>query len=219
MQGRVADRGADLEHDRVEGAAQHREEAAGLPMHDRDSVALGHGLHLAHDLGALGPQSVDVALDAFVQDPHAWQCTLVGVPGTVENIHIAAVESELPEPVEVVEVTADGVVGDRYAQSRDLTLVEAEALEGLHEDTGIELTPAEVRRQVLTRGIRLNDLVGERFTVGEVECLGQELCEPCNHLQGLTQPGVLRGMVHRAGLRAQVLEGGTIAPGDAVRPA
>jgi MOSC domain-containing protein YiiM len=138
------------------------------------------------------------------------------VPGSVEQIHVAAVESELPRLVEAVEVTADGVVGDRYAESRDLTLIEAEALEGLHQDTGIELSPAEVRRQVLTRGIRLNDLVGERFTVGEVECVGQELCEPCNHLQGLTYPGVLRGLVHRGALRADIVSGGRIAVGDEI---
>jgi MOSC domain-containing protein YiiM len=140
------------------------------------------------------------------------------VPGSVERIHIAAVESELPTPVDSVEVTENGVVGDRYDKARDLTLIEAEALEGLLEDTGIELSPAEVRRQVLTRGIRLNDLVGERFTVGEVECVGQELCEPCNHLQGLTYPGVLRGLVHRGGLRADVVSGGRIAVGDSVAP-
>jgi len=139
-----------------------------------------------------------------------------GVAGSVEQIHVAAVESELPEPVDAVEVTADGVVGDRYGESRDLTLIEAEALEGLREDTGIEVSPAEVRRQVLTRGVRLNDLVGERFTVGEVECVGQELCEPCSHLQGLTYPGVLRGLVHRGGLRADIVSGGRIAVGDEV---
>jgi len=138
------------------------------------------------------------------------------VPGSVERIHVAPIESELPQPVDAVDVTADGVVGDRYAESRDLTLIEAEALEGLREDTGIELSPAEVRRQVLTRGIRLNDLVGERFTVGGVECVGQELCEPCNHLQGLTYPGVLRGLVHRGGLRADIVSGGRIAVGDEV---
>ena len=59
---------------------------------------------------------------------------------------------------------------------------------------------------MLTRGIRLNDLVGRRFVVGEVECVGEELCEPCNHLQGLTRPGVLSGMVHRAGLRADIVQ-------------
>ena len=138
------------------------------------------------------------------------------MPGSVEQINIAAVESEMPRPVEAVEVTAEGVVGDRYAQSRDLTLIEAEALEGLRDETGIELTPAESRRQVLVRGIRLNDLVGEHFTVGGVECVGQEWCEPCNHLQGLTQPGVMRGLVHRAGLRADIVSGGRIAVGDSV---
>ena len=138
------------------------------------------------------------------------------MPGSVEQINIAAVESELPRSVEAVEVTAEGVVGDRYAQSRDLTLIEAEALEGLRDEAGIELTAAESRRQVLVRGIRLNDLVGERFTVGGVECVGQEWCEPCNHLQGLTQPGVMRGLVHRAGLRADIVSGGRIAVGDSV---
>ena len=71
---------------------------------------------------------------------------------------------------------------------------------------------------MLTRGIGLNDLVGERFTVGEVECEGVELCEPCNHLEGLTQPGVMRGLVHRAGLCAEVLRGGSIRVGDGVAP-
>jgi MOSC domain-containing protein YiiM len=136
--------------------------------------------------------------------------------GSVEAIHIAAVESELPHSVDEVDVTADGVVGDRYAQARDLTLIEVEALEGLLADTGIELSAAESRRQVLTRGIRLNDLVGERFVVGGVECVGQELCEPCSHLQGITKDGVLRGLVHRGGLRADIVSGGRIAVGDAV---
>jgi MOSC domain-containing protein YiiM len=140
------------------------------------------------------------------------------MPGLVEAIHISAAESKLPDPVDAVDVTADGVVGDRYGEARDLTLIEAEALEGLREDTGIELSAAESRRQVLTRGIRLNDLVGERFTVGGVECVGQELCEPCDHLQSLTQPGVLRGLVHRGGLCAEVVSGGQIAVGDSVEP-
>ena len=140
------------------------------------------------------------------------------MPGSVAAIHVAAVESELPQPVEAVDVTADGVVGDRYGEARDLTLIEAEALEGLREDTGIELSAAESRRQVLTRGIRLNDLVAGHFMVGGVECVGQELCEPCNHLQGLTQEGVLRGLVHRGGLRADIVSGGRIAVGDEVVP-
>jgi MOSC domain-containing protein YiiM len=138
------------------------------------------------------------------------------VPGSVERIHIAPAESELPHAVDAVEVTEGGIVGDRYADARNLTLIEAEALEGLLADTGIELSAAEVRRQVLTRGIALNDLVGQRFRVGDVECVGEELCEPCNHLQGLTKPGVLRGLVHRGGLRADIVQGGRIAVGDEI---
>jgi MOSC domain-containing protein YiiM len=140
------------------------------------------------------------------------------VSGSVEGIHVAAVESELPRAVDAVDVTADGVVGDRYGAARDLTLIEAEALEALRADTGIELSAAESRRQVLTRGVSLNDLVGERFTVGGVECVGQELCEPCRHLQRLTRPEVLRGLVHRGGLRADIVSGGRIVVGDAVAP-
>ncbi len=72
---------------------------------------------------------------------------------------------------------------------------------------------------MLTRGIPLNDLVGKTFTVGGVECIGQEWCEPCDHLQRLTYPGVLRGLVHRGGLRADIVSGGRIAVGDEVRAA
>jgi MOSC domain-containing protein YiiM len=149
------------------------------------------------------------------------------VPGVVEQIAIAAIESALPEPVGSVEVLAgQGPRGDRYfveqpaperqGKGEDLTLIEAEALEAFTAETGIGLTHEESRRNVLTRGIRLNDLVGKRFSVGGVECVGVELCEPCSHLQGLTREGVLRGLVHRGGLRADVVAGGTIATGDPV---
>ena len=136
--------------------------------------------------------------------------------GTVEGIHVSTEHERLPEPVQAVEVTEDGMRGDRYFGERNLTLIEAEAIESFVRETGIELTAAESRRQVLTRGIRLNDLVGRRFLVGEVECVGEEWCEPCSHLQGLTRPGVMRGMVHRAGLLADIVSGGRIAVGDAV---
>ena len=145
--------------------------------------------------------------------------------GTVEAIHIAPRHEELPHPVEHTSAEVGrGLEGDRHfwpagdaPPGQAITLVEAEALEGLRRDTGIELSPAAVRRQVLTRGIALNDLVGRRFRVGGVLCEGVELCEPCNHLAGLTEFGVLRGLVHRAGLNADILEGGEIALGDPVR--
>jgi MOSC domain-containing protein YiiM len=150
------------------------------------------------------------------------------MPGRVEEINIAAELERLPEPVSAVDALAgQGLRGDRFfssepresGEARDITLIQAEALEGLREEHGIELSAAESRRNVLTRGIDLNALVGKRFTVGDVECVGVELCEPCNHLQSLTQPGVLRGLVHRGGLRADIVRGGRIAVGDAVAPA
>jgi MOSC domain-containing protein YiiM len=147
------------------------------------------------------------------------------VIGRVEAINIAAELEGECRPVEAVEAVAgQGLRGDRYysdtprerGDARDLTLIQAESLEGLLEEHGIELGGAESRRNVLTRGIDLNALVGKRFTVGEAECEGIELCEPCNHLQKMTQPGVLRGLVHRGGLRADVVRGGRIAIGDPV---
>ncbi len=146
--------------------------------------------------------------------------------GVVEEINISPEKTVLPQAVESVEVLpGQGPRGDRYfmeepaeRQGKDLTLIAAEALEALREEKGIELSAAESRRNVLTRGIGLNDLVGRRFRVGEVECLGRLLNEPCTHLESLTEPGVLRGLVHRGGLRADVLRGGTIKVGDEVVP-
>ena len=147
--------------------------------------------------------------------------------GKVLEINIAPRREELPQPVDRVRaIEAQGLEGDRKFSAeprtadrdRDLTLIAAEALEGLFAETGIELSAAESRRNVLTRGIDLNALVGRRFRVGEVECEGIELCEPCSHLQSLTPPGVMRGLVHRGGLRAAIHRGGEIAVGDPVVP-
>ena len=149
------------------------------------------------------------------------------MPGIVEQIAISPIQSELPARVDSVEVVPDqGPRGDRHfapepdparrEEGYDLTLIEAEALEAFTTETGTPLSHEESRRNVLTRGIGLNDLVGKRFRVGAVECFGVQLCEPCTHLQGLTRDGVLRGMVHRAGLNANVVSGGTIATGDEV---
>jgi MOSC domain-containing protein YiiM len=138
------------------------------------------------------------------------------MPGRVEAIRIAPKKSVLPEPVESIDVTDEGLPGDRYFGRGDITLVEAEALEAFREDTGIELSHAEIRRQLLTSGVRLNDLLGKRFRVGGVEAVGAEWCEPCAHIESLTYPGVLKGMVHRAGLRADIVRPGRIAVGDEV---
>jgi MOSC domain-containing protein YiiM len=138
------------------------------------------------------------------------------VAGVVEDIFFGA---ELHGPLgrsDEVQVTAGaGIAGDRYGD-KDITLFEAEAIEGLKADTGIALEPGEIRRNVMTRGISLNDLLGHRIRVGEVEAVVTELCHPCNHLQKLTQPGVLRGLTNRGGLNADVVAGGAIKVGDQV---
>ena len=154
-------------------------------------------------------------------------------PGTVERVFVAD-EAEAPvRPVDEVEAVAGrGLRGDRYfretgtfvrwepGESRpsgyDLTLIETEAVEAIEREAGVELDPGEHRRNVETSDVALNHLVGERFRVGEVVCRGARLCEPCDHLQRLTEDGVLDALVHRGGLRADVVEDGTIRPGDAI---
>jgi MOSC domain-containing protein YiiM len=143
--------------------------------------------------------------------------------GSVEAIFISAERGDLPQPVaSVVAVAGKGLVGNRYFDEgrpeKELTLIEAEALEALEAEHGIRLDGAASRRNVLTRGVRLNDLVGERFRVGELECRGIELCEPCVTLEAMTQPGVIKGLVHRGGLNAEILVGGELRPGDPVTP-
>lgn len=141
--------------------------------------------------------------------------------GTVESIHIAAEATELPRSVNrATAVAGRGLEGDRYFKGegsfsdwpgdRDLTLIEAEAVEA----AGIE--PGEARRNVVVRGLDLNALVGERFRIGAVECEGLELAPPCNHLAKLTRPEVLRALAGRGGLRAAIRGDGEIAVGDAV---
>jgi hypothetical protein len=141
--------------------------------------------------------------------------------GVVAGLLVAP-DAEAPlHGVESVEaISGSGLEGDRYAKGRgtfngtgrgyELTLVEAEALED------VDLSWAEARRNIVTRGVELNALVGRRFTIGSVECIGRRLAEPCSHLEKLVRPGIMRPLVHRAGLRADILAGGTISVGDAV---
>jgi MOSC domain-containing protein YiiM len=150
---------------------------------------------------------------------------LIAMAGRVEGIFLTLEHGELPAPVERVRAFAGrGLEGNRYfwegdaPPGRAITLVAAEAMEALEQEHGLALQPAATRRNVLTRGIDLNALVGKRFRVGDVECEGVELCEPCQHLESMTQPGVIKGLVHRAGLNADILNDGTISLGDAVNP-
>ena len=142
--------------------------------------------------------------------------------GRVEGIYVAAEHGELPAPVNSVRALAGrGLEGNRYffdeaAPGTALTLIAAEAVEAMEREHGIAIEPRESRRNVVTRGIDVNELVGKRFRVGEVECRGVELCEPCTTLESMTKPGVIKGLAHRGGLNADILSDGEINVGDAV---
>ena len=141
--------------------------------------------------------------------------------GSVAAILIAPAAEAPLERVDSVEALAGrGLSGDRYVQGAgtfsapgrgyELTLVEAEVL------NEIELSWEDARRNIVTTGISLNALVGKRFRVGAAECVGRRLAEPCAHLERLARPGLLRPLVHRGGLRADILSGGTISIGDEI---
>ena len=150
--------------------------------------------------------------------------------GRVESIHIAmSAEAPVRGMAEVTALAGVGLEGDRYATrtgtfsakpkpGRQITLIEAESIEALERELGMVLAPGETRRNLITRGVALNHLVGREFTVGEVCLRGHELCEPCGDLARMTgKPQILPGLVHRGGLRAEILEGGVIRVGDEVR--
>lgn len=147
---------------------------------------------------------------------------LTAMEGRVEGIYVTPEHGELPQPVESVRALAGrGLEGNRYffdeaPAGRALTLIAAEAVEAMEREHGISLEPRESRRNVVTRGIDVNELVGKRFRVGDVECEGVELCEPCADLQAMTKPGVIKGLAHRGGLNADILSDGEISVGDAV---
>lgn len=120
-----------------------------------------------------------------------------------------------------------GFVGDRYycgvgtfsaqlegRRDAEITLIESEEIERFNESHGLALAPGDLRRNVVTRGVRLNALVGRRFRIGDVVLEGIRLCEPCAHLAARVASAVLPGLVHRAGLRACVVSSGTIKPDD-----
>ncbi len=150
--------------------------------------------------------------------------------GIIINIFISEKANKLPVPVDVAEtITNRGLLGDRYyhktgtysdvepkSPGRELTLIELEVLEQLELDYGITLSGAEARRNIVTQGIFLNDLVGKRFQIGEVVCEGIRLCHPCKLLEELTGKQVLRPLVDRGGLRADILNNGTIRVGDSI---
>ena len=147
--------------------------------------------------------------------------------GTVESIHIASAAQGPPQSVgQATAIPGVGLAGDRYAlklgtfyqptPDRELTLIEAEAIEAMSRDYRIELAAGDARRNIVTRNVPLNHLVGREFVIGEVRIRGLRLCEPCDHLQRVTGKPVIKGLLHRGGLRGQILTAGTIRVGDTV---
>ncbi len=151
--------------------------------------------------------------------------------GVVVNIFTAP---EAGAPMQAVEaaraVPGRGLEGDRYFEARgsfsrwpgphrDVTLIAEEALAEMARETDATLAAEASRRNVLVRGVPLNDLIKQRFSVGEVVMEGIRLCQPCKYLARIAgEPGVLPGLINRGGLRARILCEGVIRIGDAVRP-
>jgi MOSC domain-containing protein YiiM len=150
--------------------------------------------------------------------------------GTLVSIHIAPGAAERVQALAEARVVAGkGIEGDRYfagtgtwsshpGAGKEITLIEIEALEALQRDHAIAIAPQESRRNLVTRGVPLNHLVGREFRVGEVVLKGVRLCEPCTHLEGLTQKGVKAALAHRGGLRTEVVREGTLRAGDPIEP-
>ena len=150
--------------------------------------------------------------------------------GEVVGIFKAAEAGATMQAVDQAELKTDrGLVGDRYyaelgtfsaklrgTPDTQVTLIEAEAVEAFNGSEGLELAPSDLRRNIVTRGIRLNDLVGRQFSIGAALLEGIRLCEPCAYLAETVDPRVLPGLVHAAGLRARIVSGGVVCPGDAI---
>jgi MOSC domain-containing protein YiiM len=147
---------------------------------------------------------------------------------TVVAIHVSPGKGKPMASVDTVQAVAGrGLEEDRYyvragtfsgkvKPGRQVTLVESESVEALERDHGIPLDQGATRRNVTTRGVALNHLVNRTFRVGEATLRGVDLCEPCGYLEGLTRPGVRKGLIHRGGLNAEIVGGGTITVGDAI---
>ena len=149
--------------------------------------------------------------------------------GRLEAIYIGPEKrADLQMVSQAEAVPGKGLDGDRYAHQqgtfskpgsidREVTLIEVEAIEALKRESELALEAGQARRNLVTRGVPLNHLVGQEFKIGEVILRGIRLCEPCGHLESLTIKGVKDGLCHRGGLRAQIVRGGTIRAGDIIR--
>jgi len=148
--------------------------------------------------------------------------------GTVLSIQVAPNGTDSLRNLEQINaIEGMGLEGDRYYnrtgtysnkhdESREATFIESEALEALAKDYNVELKGTESRRNISTRGVALNHLVGKEFKVGEAVFRGIRLCEPCTHLEEVSGKPARKGLIHRGGLRAQIVKSGMIQVGDEI---
>ncbi len=148
--------------------------------------------------------------------------------GTVAGLYICASAGEaMAARDDVMAVAGRGLEGDRYllgtgkysqrtGTGRQITLIEAEVLAALQSQHGIPFDGAEARRNIVTRGLRLDALHGVTFRIGEALLRGMRECTPCQYLGELTGKDVLQPLAHSGGLRADILHGGTIRVGDRI---
>lgn len=149
--------------------------------------------------------------------------------GRLLDIHIAeAARAPMRQLSEARLAAGHGIEGDRYATGtgtysqipdvREVTLIEVESLEALLRDHQVDLTPSLHRRNLTTRAVPLNHLVGRRFAIGEVVLEGGRLNWPCRYLDMITGLEVCDRLTNRSGLNCRIVTGGTIRPGDVIRP-
>ncbi len=150
--------------------------------------------------------------------------------GFISDVLIAASPaSGMVSRPTVRAVPGKGLEGDRYfkgtgtfspqpqSAAYELTLIEQENVEVFAAESGLAFTAAHARRNIVTKDVRLNELVSQEFYLGEVRVRGLRLCEPCSHLAKGSFPEVLKGLIHKGGLRAQILSEGNICIGDQIR--
>ncbi len=150
--------------------------------------------------------------------------------GIVEKIYLA---SQAQVPIESVDsaelIPSKGIVGDRYyfrtgtfsdksdmRPDSELTLIESEEILAFNQTTKLNYSSDAFRRSIVTKDIRLEELIGKSFFIGEVELKGIRFCEPCAHLAGILGNEIMTHMIHKTGIRAQILKQGTIKVSDAI---
>ncbi len=128
------------------------------------------------------------------------------------------------EEVDTIEVLANkGVVGDRHFDNYNdpycqLSLIEAENIDEYNLKFGLNIPYLDFRRNIITKGIKLNDLVGKKLSIGNAEVEGIDLCRPCRHLtEMLDQENILKEFLRKGGLRCQILSSSQIKVGDSIK--